>query len=144
VEKEGEAQGNASVAHPRRQIWCMPHLRANPLSPIRAASHRAGCCFVEEAQLVRMGRQHMVTWRMGRRRTTTEEEGVVRLMGSAGGGRNPRDRMGGRNVRAWGGPRSGGQTHAGSRREEGGGRREPQAGGVRSCGTAGRRRQTHN
>jgi hypothetical protein len=91
VEKEGEAQGNASVAHPRRQIWCMPHLRANPLSPIRAASHRAGCCFVEEAQLVRMGRQHMVTWRMGRRRTTTEEEGVVRLMGSAGGGGNPRD-----------------------------------------------------
>jgi hypothetical protein len=61
---------------------------------------------------------------------------VVRLMGSAGGGRNPRDRMGGRGVRAWGGPRSGGQTHveAGVRRGADAGNRKREA-----CGRAGMR-----
>jgi hypothetical protein len=85
-----------------------------------------------------MGRQHRVTWRMGRRRTTAEEEGVVRLMGSAGGGRNPRDRMGGRGVRAWGGPRSGGQTHAEAsvRRGQTQGTASGRRAVVRDCGEA--------
>jgi hypothetical protein len=94
----------------------------------------------KEAQLARMGRQHRVTSRMGRR-TADEEEGVVRLMGSAGGGGNLETEWEGADGRV--AARSGGWTHeeAGVRR----GRTQGTTGGrrmvVQDCG---RRRHTHN